>query len=235
MANIRSFRLPIDYIYLDRPGIESLYAQIVEAVETSRTTTTQKGLAAKGGTKLALKNLVMKLTGFEAELSAEVTGSRAQTEQATKVQTVEHKLGKLLDYLGKSGEDYFFTTLNEAVKRLARANGTVFISVQDTFNAPQFYGRAIGTDLVNAEGYLLLEKGGSGEYHYGDDYYKQSGALIRLSASITKMRSGGVMGATSHEAVYIRGFGGQHIPLCIFGALSGTSDYFHIKPFAIWK
>src|SRR5579871_6905418 len=41
MGNTGLIRLPSEYIYLDGPGIESLHAQIIETVETSRTTTTQ--------------------------------------------------------------------------------------------------------------------------------------------------------------------------------------------------
>jgi hypothetical protein len=236
MANINPVRLPVEYIYLDGPGIESLYAQIVDTVETSHTTTTQKGIAAKVGAGLRLKNFLVKLlSGLEGEGSTEVTGSRARTEQSTRVQTVEYRLASVLDFLSKSGEDCFFTSLGEASRHLQTADGPVFINVQDGFNAPQFYGGALGSDSVNADGYLLLEKGGASDYCYGDNYYKQSTAVVKLSASISKMRTGGAMSATSHEAVFIRGFGGRHVPLCVFGTLSGTSDYLQIKPFAIWK
>jgi hypothetical protein len=236
MANIMHPRLPVEYIYLDGPGIESLYAQVVDAVETSRTTTIQKGTATKVGAGLRLKNFLVKvLSGLEGEVSAEVTGSRARVEQSTRVQTVEHRLEGVLDFLGKSGEGYFFTSLGEAGQHLQTADGPVFINIRDTFNAPQFYGGALGADSVNADGYLLLEKGGAGDYCYGDDYYKQPTAVVKLSASLKKMRAGGSMGVTSHEAVFIRGFAGRHVPLCVFGTLSGTSEYLQIKPFAIWK
>jgi hypothetical protein len=229
-------RLPLDYIYLDGPGIESLYAQIVDTVETSRTTTIQKGTATKVGAGLRLKNFLVKLlSGIEGEVSAEVTGSRARTEQSTRVQTIEHRLEGVLDFLSKSGQDYFFTSLHEASRHLQTADGPVFINIRDSFNAPQFYDSALDVDSVNAAGYLLLEKGGADDYCYGDDYYKQSTAVVKLSASIKKMRTGGAMGATSHEAVFIRGFAGRHVPLCVFGTLSGTPDYLQIKPFAIWK
>jgi hypothetical protein len=236
MESTRAARLPVEYIYLDGPGIESLYAQIVDTVETSRTMTTQRGVAAKIGAGVRLKNFVVKLlSGLEGEISAEVTGSRARTEQSTTVQTIEHRLESVIGFLSESGDDYFFTKLADASRRLQTADGPIFINIRDNFNAPQFYGRALGADSVNATGYLLLEKGGTGDYNYGDDYYRQSTAVVKLSASIEKMRTKGAMGATSHEAVFIRGFGGRHVPLCVFGTLSGTSDYMQIKPFAIWK
>jgi hypothetical protein len=114
------------------------------------------------------------------------------------------------------------------------ADVNVFINFRDTFNAPQFYGGATGTDAVNAEGYVLFEKGGAADYHYGDDYYKQP-ALVKMVASVKKMRGEGSMGATSHDAMFLRGFAGRHVPLSVFGTVSGTPDYLQIKPFAIWK
>lgn len=49
MASVRPVRLPLEYIYLDGPGIQSLYAQIVDSIETSRLTTTQKASAGRQG------------------------------------------------------------------------------------------------------------------------------------------------------------------------------------------
>jgi hypothetical protein len=236
MANLKSSRLPVEYIYLDVTGIESLYAQIVESVETSRTTTTQKGVATKVGAGLRLRNFLIKLlSGLEGEASAELARSVAQTEQSTRVQTTEHRLERILDFLSKSGDDHFFKSLSDAMRRLQAAKGPVFINIRDTFNAPQFYGHTLGVDSVNSHGYLMLEKGGTDDYTYRDDYYKQPTGTVKLSASIKKMRTKGVMGATSHEAIYIRGFHGRQVPLCVFGTLSGTPDYSQIKPFAIWK
>lgn len=88
---------------------------------------------------------------------------------------------------------------------------------------------------MNADGYLLLEKGGTDDYFHGDNYYKQSTAAVRLSASIKKMKTGGPLGATSHEAVFFRNFAGRHVPLSVFESLNGTPDYLQIRPFAIWN
>jgi hypothetical protein len=112
MANIKSVHSPVEYIYLDGPGIESLHAQIDDSVETSHTTTSQKGIAAKAGAGLRLKNFLVKLlSGLEGEVSAEVTGSGMRTEQSIRVQTVEHKLRRILTFLSKPGESHCFTNL----------------------------------------------------------------------------------------------------------------------------
>ena len=125
-------RLPVEYIYLDAPGIESLYAQLVDTVETSRTTTTQKRVAAKVGAGLRLKNLLLKaISGLEGEVSGEVTGSRVRTEQSTGVVAIEHRLHKLIDVLSASGADYFFTTLNDAAEHLKTGHGPTFIKIHE--------------------------------------------------------------------------------------------------------
>ncbi len=228
-------RRPVEYIYLDGPGIESLYAQIVHDIETLHTKTTQKGISAKAGAGLKFKNYLVKLlSGLEGELSAEVSGSGTITEQSTRVIAVEHKLARIRTFLS-DGKELFFTDLGEASRQLQRADGPVFIDIKEKFNAPQFYGGARGAALVNADGYLLLEKGGAADYCDQDDYYRRPTAVVKLSANISKMRSGSVMGATSHDAIFFRGFSGRQIPLNVFGSLTGTSDFLQIKPFAIWK
>jgi len=214
MLSARPEQRPVEYIYLDIPGIDSLYAQIVNDVETSRVKTTQKGVSAKVGGGLKLKNfLVRLLSGLEGELSGEVSGSGTITEQSTRVLGIEHKLDRVRAFLGDRTRAVFFTDLGEASRQLQRSDGPVFVDVRDKFNAPQFYGGAQGALLVNADGYLLLEKGGAADYCDQDDYYKRSTA----------------------EVVFFRGFSGRQIPLNVFGSLSGTSDYMQIKPFAIWR
>jgi hypothetical protein len=229
MSNVKSPRLPGEYIYVDVPGIESLYAQIVDAAGTSRTTTAQKGLSAKVGSGSRLRNfLVTLLRGLGGEASAALTASHAWTEESTRVQTAERRVERVVDLLSKYGHDYFFTSLSEASRRLQTTDVPVFINILDSFNAPQLYWRWLGTDRVNSDGYLLLEKGGAVDYNYADDYYKQFSALVRLSASTKKM-----MTRALWRSYYFRDFAGGHVPFGVFGILSGPSDYLQIKPFAI--
>jgi hypothetical protein len=144
-----------------------------------------------------LKNLLLKLSGVEGEASAEASASRTQTEQSTRVQTTEQTLLKLRTFLTESGEGSFFTDLAAAMRRVAASGEPAFIGIRDKFNAPQFYGGAIGSDSVNAAGYLAPQKGGPSDYSDADDYHKKSTASVTLSASTAKMRSAGMMAATS--------------------------------------
>lgn len=147
------------------------------------------------------------------------------------MQTAERRVERVVDLLSKYGHDYFFTSLSEASRRLQTTDVPVFINILDSFNAPQFYWRWLGTDRVDSDGYLLLEKGGAVDYTYADDYYKQFTALVRLSARMTKkIMTRALWGFSLY---YFRNFAGCHVPFGVFGILSGPSDYLQIKPFAI--
>ena len=146
------------------------------------------------------------------------------------MQMAERRVERVVDLLTKYGHDYFFTSLSEASRRLQTTDVPVFINILDSFNAPQFSWRWLGTDRVNSDGYLLLEKGGAVDYTYSDDYYKQFTALARLSAGTKKMMTRALWG---FSLCYFRDFAGCHVPFGVFGILSGPSDYLQIKPFAI--
>jgi hypothetical protein len=107
----------------------------------------------------------------------------------------ERRVERVVDLLTKYGHDYFFTSLSEASRRLQTTDVPVFINILDSFNAPQFSWRWLGTDRVSSDGYLLLEKGGAVDYTYSDDYYKQFTALVRLSAGTKNMMTRALWGS----------------------------------------
>jgi hypothetical protein len=234
--SILSRRDLLEYVYLDVPGIESLYAQLADDLETSRVRTTQKGVAAKAATGVKLRNFVMKLlAGLEGELSAEISGSGTITEQTTRVLSIENKLARVRAFLGDKAGGLIFRDLGEASRYLQKAGGKVFVDVRDEFNAPQFYGGAGGAASVTTEGYLLLEKGGASDYRDQDDYYRRPSAELTVLANVNKMRCGSVMGSSSHDAHFFRKCGGRRILLNVFGSLAGNSEFLQLKPFAIWR
>jgi len=234
--NIGAMRRLLEYMYLDHRSIESLYAQAVESLETSRVTTVKRELSAKGRVGARFRNVLIKmLTGIEAEVSAEATGSATRIEQRTTSRAIEQTLNDVIEFLDKSGKGYYFTSLADAIRHVRARKEQAFLNIHETFNAPQFFGHASGVDRVNADRYLLFQRGGALDYDYSDNYYRQPTAVVKLSASVDKLRAGPVMGATSHEAVFRRGFGGRAVPLSVFGTLTDACEYFQIKPIAIWK
>jgi hypothetical protein len=225
----------VNYVYLDEQGIQSLYAQTVQRLEVEHSTTIERALGGKAGGAARFRNLLLKvLGGPELELTGELSGSRRRTEQSRNTQTVEQKLDSLLDALRQIRETaLFFSDLRDAATHLEHPRTSVFVRIEDDFDAPQFIG-GNGSESVNEAGYLILQKGGPGHYNYGDDYYRDPSLPIKLHASVSKM-SGGGMAGSSHLAVYFRGFNGREIPLGVFGAMAKTPAYFHIKPYAIWR
>ena len=227
---------PLSYLYLDEPGIGSLYAQTVDRLEIERLTTIEKAMTGKAGATARLKSVLLKaLGGPELDISGELSGSRKRTEQSKHARTVEHKLASLIEVLQRIGEPVFFSDLGEAARRLERAGTRAYIRVEETFNAPQFFV-GDGTTSVNESGYLILEKGGSDDYDDNDGYFRKPMRPITLSAGVGRMLTAcGRIGNTGHVAMLFRGYSGRRIPLGVFGITSATPQYFQIKPYAIWR
>ncbi|HLY59540.1 MAG TPA: hypothetical protein VKV95_02125 [Terriglobia bacterium] len=237
MARMRNPNLePLSYIYLDEQGIESLYAQTVEMVEIERSKTTEKTVEGKLSGTARLKNLVLKaLGGPEVELTGEISGARSRTEHSKHEFTVENKLAALLEVFRQIGTPIFVQNLGEAARHVDRAKNRIYFRVEEKFDAPQFFAGE-GAISVNKSGYLILEKACVGENNPRDDYFKDAPRPLVLSASVKKMRTfEGQMAITGHDAIYFRGYGGRRIPLGVFGIMTPTPSYFHIKPYAIWR
>lgn len=238
MPSMHTQAKPVAYLYLDAAGIEGLYAQTVDRLEVEHSTTVEKARSGRVGAAARLKSLfVTYLAGPEFEISGDVSGSRKTTEQSKQLQSTEQKLASLIATLKGVGEPTIYSELVKATRQADSTGTTVFISIEDEFEAPQFYS-ADGVRLVNDEEYLILEKGGTFEYEPGDNYYKkeQLSRLVKMSASISKMiDSSRGLAYTGHAAVLFRGFGGRRVPLGVFGTLTATPKYFQIKPYAIWR
>jgi hypothetical protein len=226
--------VPVSYIYLDGPGIESLYAQTVERTETERSNSVERTVGGRGGAAIRLKSLLLKaLGGPEVEVTGEVSGSRKRTEQFKHTYVVEQKLADLVTELRRIGVPALFTDLGEASRHADSAGKSVYVDVRERFNAPQFYvGDGVGT--VNNDGYLILEKGDSVDYEYRDVYFKRPSRIVTVSASILKMpMSSRGMARAGHDSILFRG--GRDVPLGLFGAMTATPSCFQIKPYAIWR
>jgi hypothetical protein len=235
MAIVRQFPVnPANYYYLDQDGIHSLYAQTVANVEVERSVSVEKSVAGKAGVGAKLKNLLLKaIIGTDFEVNAEVSGSRKSMEHSKRVVRVENELAALLKALQDSGDPVFFSRLSDAARKIGNSSAKAFISVEDRFNAPQFQGGAGGRSVIE-DGYLVLTKGMGGDYDHRDGYYKNPQIPVLLHAGVDKMRSGCFRGS-AHLALHLRGNSGQEVPFRVFGAMTYTSAYFQIKPFAIWS
>jgi hypothetical protein len=220
------------YLYLDREGIESLYAQTTDRIEVEFATTKSK--EGRGGTKLrvGLGNLLVSLLGIK-EASTEMTLEtvRGQIESAKTQLSIEHKLQRLIEFLRVKDES--FTELNEAVQA-AELGQRVFVQIDIHFDSPDFYPTGGGHHAVNASEALIFRI--NDRYDPSDSYFKKPRFNLFMHASLKKIpgMSDGI-GFTSHLALFLRGREGKDIRLGVFGYLVRlNATDFQLKPYAIW-
>jgi hypothetical protein len=221
------------YFYLDVRGIESLYAQTTERVETELVETHKKTKQEKIDMKLGLGRLIGALFGLDVGVTTGFEALQGRIEESKSQLTVENKLSRLIAYLGERGDEYFEELPNAAAK-VSQTQQKAYIRVADLFDAPQFYSHGPGAADVNGSRAVLFVKKPP-EYDPSDSYFKNDPNSFVMSAGIdnlTRLRGG--MGATSHEALFFRGLLGRRIPLYLFGVLMHLDNLnFQIKPFAI--
>jgi hypothetical protein len=214
---------PNVFWYLDRDGIESLFAQTVDRVETEIRESAEQSVTKKGGAKLGLGKAIAALLGLEVGAELEASNANKRLQETKSALTVEHKLARLREYLSDSNnlEDNLAT----AVTKASQADASVFVDVYEPFDAPQFT-RSGGVIEINRDGAIVFE------------INERFGAVrIVMSSGLSKYPSaaGGRLSPVSHAALHFRGFGGKNVPLHVFGYIrSITSETFQIKPFAIW-
>jgi hypothetical protein len=239
--------IPVTYIYLDIEGIESLYAQIVNAIEVEITKSKGYDLNSKVAGKLGLSTLISKI--FNAEVSSEITGSKNHNYEVKEVYSIEHKLEKLKKYLQEFDNKILFNDLCEAIKN-CKINSQIYLNIEEKFNMPQFYGSieyAISSvnnsktvtyeigEPINRNNMIMVDT-----YNNLDDYYKtlnRNKIRVVMSSSLDKMpRSRSGMGYIGHDAVFFRGFQGRNVPLKVFGTIVNINNglFYQIKPYAIW-
>jgi hypothetical protein len=223
---------PLIYIYLDRNGIESLYAQITDRLEIELIQT--RSSEGRGGVGLTASfgNLLTSLLGVK-KLSAEtkLEAVRGYIDQARTKLTIEHKLQRLSEYLAKT--EKCFGSLEDALSKTA-AGEVVYVNGVEKFDAPDFYPGRGGVREINESGSIVFAI--DRNYDPSDAYFKKVGCSLVMAASIRNFtRLSGRMGATSHEAIMFRGFRGSNIPLGVFGYVMRYSDLAcQLKPYAVW-
>jgi hypothetical protein len=242
-------KLPHVYIYLDREGIDSLYAQTVDQIVLEMTNSKEQQQAGKVGTKLSLGGMLAKLLGI-GELSGEgeASLSRIRVEETKATLVVEHKLANLLSYLEGFDGSGFTRNIETAAELCLAGNTPTFVLAQDSFNLPQFYVGNSGVDAVNKAGHVFFEIGAplSGDmfqlaanYDPSDDYYKNAKrARVVMSAGLpkfTRIGTNGSMGRLSHDAMFFGGHRGRGVQLGVFGSMAAYQNLFcQLKPYALW-
>ena len=223
---------PFVYIYLDRTGIESLYAQITDRLEIDFVQSKTREGRGEVGASAKFGNLLTSLLGVK-ELGArtELEAVRRYSDEVRTTLTAEHKLQLLLDHLTKAKE--CFGSLEEAANKSSVGHFT-YVSAVEYFDAPDFYSGSRDVREINESGSMVFTI--DRKYDSSDEYFKRINFSFVMAASLKKFtRLNGCMGATCHEAIMFSGFRGRRIPLGVFGHVMRYSDTAcQVKPYAIW-
>lgn len=226
------------YIYLDADGIDSLYAQTVDRLETEFTQSSERDKGGRIKANIGVGKLLGMMLGLgEVGAETELMMSGKRIEEAKMRFTLEQKLSALINYLKSLEGREFFEHLPQAAIQAKELGKGVFIRIAEKFNLPQFFNGDGVTD-INKDKSIAFSIGpiGVNEHEYADSYYKKKEYTFLMTASLSKTtHSKDYMSATGHDAIYFRRFGGKHVPINVFGYLIPLGKYtFQIKPYAIW-
>lgn len=255
------YRAPQIYIYLDREGIDSLYAQTTARLETQLVTERERNREGKVGFGAALKVLLFADARADAELSL----SGRNLEQVTSTLSVEQKLAGLIRYLNRFENEKYFDHLHPAALQSSQRKMAVFLNIETEFDLPQFYSGRVGIKTVNREKVITFELSPSplrpksnasnvpiaaispyeDTYDSSDNYFKKQSfssttkeSRILMNASLnkfTRIRDDGTMNPIGHDAINFGERKGRDVPLGVFGSLNTLGGgLYQIKPYAIW-
>jgi hypothetical protein len=215
---------PEVFLYLDKKGIESLFAQTVDRVETEFTESHKKASKDSAGVKIGIGKAIAALLGLEASAKLDTEKTRSNLQSTKSTLTIENKLERLLEYL--SASDNLASSLSSAVVTAMDRKSSVFVKCQSNFEMPQMTQRGGGIDVINEDGAALFEVTSFGNCR-----------KISMAASLAKFprARNERIGRISHEALYFEGNQGQGVSLKLFGSLRQINvAECQIKPFALW-
>jgi hypothetical protein len=226
------------YIYLDADGIDSLYAQTVDRLETEFTQSQERDKSGKIKANMGIGKLLGVMLGLvEVGAETELSISGKRIEEAKMRFTLEQKLSALINYLRNLEGSEYFELLPQAAIQAKELSKGVFIRIAEKFNMPQ-YSQGNGVGNINRDKSIAFSIGPIGEskHEYDDLYFKKTEYTFLMTTSLSKTtRSKDGMAMTGHDAIYFRQFGGKNVPLEVFGYLIPLSKYtYQIKPYAIW-
>jgi hypothetical protein len=208
---------PRSYIYLDTAGIDSLFSQTVDRLETSRKNSAENNNRAKVSAGASLGKALSML--FGAKLDAEAEFSRKNADEVTSSFTPEQKLTNLREYLASIDTDSRHDDIAVA-SRIARAAGTsVLVAFRDEFVLPQFELGGGGVSQVNED--LALE-------------LISKDRQIQMVASLSNFPrlEGGKMPRYSNDAYRLTD---GRATLSVFGLVRSVGGSLLMKPYAIWE
>jgi hypothetical protein len=219
MARFMQLYGPTPFIYLDSSGIDSLFAQTVKRLETSRTEKSEGSKSAKVTGSASLSNLWSALFGAKVEAGGDF--SRKSGQEITSTFTVEQKLTSLLNYLQAVDTDLRHSDIKVAARLAISDHISIMLYFRDEFLLPQFASGGGGVSQVNEDEALELIS---------------TTETVSMVASLTKFTrlADGKMPRLSHEALRFSKSEGRTF-LGVFGSLRSANNGLIMKPYAIWE
>lgn len=224
------------YIYMDMEGIESLCAQIMDAIVVEQEVETKKRVegTASGAFSVKLNEL------FNTDVCLAGEGEATQSQRFVFHFPNERKLKLLQDYVLEHEN-----TIKEYgdIKLKYQPDKPNFVYFTTTFDTAldcnNYENLCIQTGKF---GYCPFYKAPSesiDSYEYSDFYYKNFPMYktkITMNLNIQKMRGLIGMGVSSHLYSFLRLSDGHNIPLGVFGHIFKLKDdLYQIKPYAVWR
>jgi hypothetical protein len=215
---------PDVYLYLDSAGIDSLFAQTVERVETEFSESRKTGIKDSAGVKFGLGKAIVALLGLQASAKLDMEKMRSKLESSKSTLTVQNKLTRLFAYLRAS--EKLLLNIAVAVMAAVEQKSSVFLECQDEFDMPQMAGGII--DRINEDGAVLFEITTFGRC--------RKLSMVASLAKFPRVRNER-LGRLSHEALLFQKDAGHQISINLFGNLrkiNAAQGHFQVKPFALW-
>ncbi|MFC1926706.1 hypothetical protein ACFLWV_03020 [Chloroflexota bacterium] len=199
--------MPEINIYFNRPEINTLYAQIMGWVPTERVKNDSQTI--EGGLSAGIPVIGVKAGGAK-KLGAKEQYAISEEQKLFEVKSHLRKTHQLID------------GISEAVAHVLENNVGIFVQSKHQFYAPQFRDICDPVDAVNKAGSVLLE------CNVGS-----TKILVSLGLDHMSRVRGGTMSKLGHDAIIFREFGGEKIPLVIFGFLHSIKSRMQIRPITV--
>lgn len=200
------------YIYIDAPGIASLYAQLhgKDVVETLLSMEHSKA----SGWKMAL-SAFLGLGG-----SGETTNSSKEVKTSKTTLKPENMLREIVATLRARGS--LHTSILDAISETQ--TGAVWFETKHSFSVPPQIGK------FNEVRAVVFVAGFPPYEDCSPDIPR-----ISMSASLHHFPSArdGQLSTSGHDAMFFNQLNGRPYPYSIFGSIFSCGDSFQIKPYAI--
>ena len=187
-----------NYLYIDEQGIDSIFSQLCDETTNEMTVKQTKSNNGKIGFNGGISTL-KKLFNADATINGEHTNT-SEIEKTVSL-SYEQKIHKIIKIISES--DYYYTNLNEAIKKYNSIEHTVFINTFDTFFSRLDFSSYDTFQYIQECQYLEFEKGDMpisqstnisyntpyDNYNYDDNYFKDSRIRVVFSMRLEKLRT----------------------------------------------